>query len=69
MSNEAYKNIPIKSLIFSYGIRKGKIISEFSLSFLDKVINTFYKNKLPIGLTSKDYGKVLLHVNNIYVLY
>jgi len=82
LSNEAYKNIPIKSLILSYGIRKGKIISEFTSlqasagvakqveGVAEKVIkyHTFYRNKLPIGLTPKDYGKVLLHVNNIYVL-
>jgi|SRR6267154_1886927 len=44
LSNEAYKNIPIKSIIFSYGVRKGKIISEFTSSILDKVIkyHTFY---------------------------
>ena len=81
LSNEAYKNIPIKSLIFSYGIRKGKIISEFTSNTLDKVIkyHTFYKNKLPIGITPQDYGKILtssistycvatpLELKNVYI--
>jgi len=70
LSNEAYKNIPIKSIIFSYGIRKGKIISDFSSSNIDSVIkyHTFYKNKLPIGITPQDYGKIVTNTCSNYFI-
>jgi len=71
LSNEAYTSTPIKSLIFSYGVRIGKLdqseneingFSENSLSSDNKnKFQIYYKNKLPIiksGLVS-EYGKVI----------
>jgi hypothetical protein len=71
LSNEAYTTTPIKSLIFSYGVRSGKLIqseneingfSENSLSSDNKnKFQIYYKNKLPIiksGLVN-EYGKVI----------
>lgn len=70
LSNESYKNIPIKSIIFSYGVRKGKIINEFPST--DKTVTSqhhiFYKNKLPIGVIPSDYGKIIMNANNTFFI-
>jgi hypothetical protein len=69
LSNEAYTNIPIKSIIFSYGIRKGKIISEFSNKTLDGAIKyqVYYKNKLPIPSLPLGYGKLISKNDKFYL--
>jgi hypothetical protein len=71
LSNEAYKNIPIKSIIFSYGIRKGKIITDLRPLGLvgDKIIkyHIYFKNKLPIPILPLNYGKIIMNFNNNYL--
>ena len=65
VSNEAYSITPIKSIIFSYGIREGKLDPNVNELSLNSNINTkfqiYYKHKLPIiksGLIN-EYGKIL----------
>lgn len=63
---DSYYSDPIKSIIISYGVRKGKIESSLNLESLNKDIDRsyhiFYNNKLPIALTPSDYGKVVYQI-------
>lgn len=74
VSNEAYMSIPISKLVFSYGIREGKIISQLGntspASQLGKDIKyqTYYKNKLPITTNPLEYGKVIREKGNEYTI-
>jgi len=72
VSNEAYSITPIKSIIFSYGIREGVI--DHSINEISTNINTkfqlYYNNKLPIvnlGLPN-EYGKVLAENKEQYII-
>ena len=73
VSSETYTTKPIKSIIFSYGIREGKIdqsINEISSTNINQKYQIFYNNKLPIvktGLPS-EYGKILSENNNQYTI-
>jgi len=74
LSNEAYSSTPIKSIIFSYGIRDGQIdhsINDIAISNIDTKFQTYYKNKLPIINTGSvnEYGKVLSRSNDQYTIY
>jgi len=74
VSNEAYSITPIKSIIFSYGIREGKIdhsISDISISNIDNKFQIYYTNKLPIVQTGNpsEYGKILGSNNNLYTIF
>jgi hypothetical protein len=64
LKTEVYTEIPINSIIFSYGIRDGlaptKTIENTELKF-----QTWYRNKLPITFDPKDYGTVLEHTGNL----
>ena len=68
---DAYKNIPINSIIFSYGIRVGKVNSTIE-GELGKTKNikfqTFYRNKLPLVTKPEDYGKVHYRIGNTYTI-
>jgi hypothetical protein len=77
LSNEAYKSIPISSIIFSYGIRKGQItpirgpsLMRSNTDALAGAIKyqTYYKNKLPISIIPEGYGKILVKYNNLFVI-
>ena len=41
LSYEAYKSIPISSIIFSYGIRKGQITPTIGQSLIASLLNPF----------------------------
>jgi len=63
---ESYNNSPIKSLIISYGIRKGKTIPSLQPTPLveredeiKKHQHIYYNHKLPIALNPLDYGKLI----------
>jgi hypothetical protein len=68
LSNEEYKTTHIINIIFSYGIREGKIIP--TLQNFDKNINhhIYYNNKLPIAFKAEEYGIILSKVNNYYTI-
>lgn len=73
VSNEAYSITPIKSIIFSYGIRDGKIdhsINEISSSNIDTKFQLYYNNKLPIVNTGNpsEYGKILSENKDQYII-
>lgn len=76
LSNEAYKSIPISSIIFSYGIRKGIINSTIGSPLFtfregqnkDIKYQIYYRNKLPIVTTPEEYGKVIAKYNNLYII-
>jgi len=74
VSSETYTTKPIKSIIFSYGIREG-IIDQFTSDINSTNINQkyqiFYNNKLPIiksGLPN-EYGKILSSTNSNYTIF
>src|SRR6266568_4926831 len=63
-----------KSIIFSYGIRDGKIdqiTSDISVSNIHTKFQTFYKNKLPIVNSGNpsEYGKILSKNNDQYTIF
>jgi len=72
--DEAYKVIPISSLIFSYGIRKGKVSPTVGIDLNkdSKNKNTkfqvYYRNELPIAMLPEDYGTILSKVGNNYTI-
>jgi hypothetical protein len=68
LSNDAYKNVPIINIIFSYGIRDGKITPSLGHKKKDIKFHTYYKNKLPLGLVPSDYGKILLKNGNAFTI-
>ena len=74
VSSETYTTKPIKSIIFSYGIREGEIdqsINDISITNINQKYQIFYNNKLPIvktGLAS-EYGKILSSNNNQYTIF
>lgn len=77
LSNEAYSTTPIKSLIFSYGIREGKLDSNIlgretdNKSNIETKFQLYYKHKLPILITGKvnEYGKILSSSDNQYTIF
>src|SRR6266567_3793113 len=74
VSHETYTTKPIKSIIFSYGIRDGKIdqiTSDISVSNIHTKFQTFYKNKLPIVNSGNpsEYGKILSKNNDQYTIF
>jgi len=66
LTSESYNDTPIKSLIISYGIRKGKIIPTIKPIALtekknegNKYQHIYYNHKLPIALNALDYGTLI----------
>jgi hypothetical protein len=68
LSFEAYKDIPISSIIFSYGIREGLISEDINTSSITSKYHTYYNNKLPIAILPEQYGKILTKLDNIYFI-
>ena len=74
ISNEQYTQTPISSIIFSYGIRKGSINSDLP-KLLDPEkasklkFQTYYNNKLPIGIKPEDLGIVSNKRDNFYTIF
>jgi DNA polymerase type B, organellar and viral len=69
ISTEAYKSIPISSIVFSYGIRLGEITPTVGQK-QDKNIKyqVYYRNELPIAMVPEDYGLILSQINNTYTI-
>jgi len=68
LSFEAYKDIPISSIIFSYGIRDGIVISSLIKESKDIKYHIYYKNELPIAMLPEDYGIILSKFDNNYTI-
>jgi len=68
LSNESYIVTPILSIIFSYGIRNGKIIPDLVIGNKETKYQIYYNNKLPIAIKPEDYGNVLTKKNNQYII-
>jgi hypothetical protein len=72
--NEAYKVIPISSLIFSYGIRDGEISPKINNPALTQKTPSnikyqiYYKNELPLAKIPEDYGTILSKIDNNYTI-
>jgi hypothetical protein len=59
LTSDNYQNAPIKSMIISYGIRKGEITPTIVEKSDPISHHIFYNNKLPIALKAEDYGDVI----------
>jgi len=71
ISFDSYKDIPISSIIFSYGIREGLIKQDSNIDPIGKTTSkyhTYYNNKLPIASSPEGYGKILTKLGNIYFI-
>ena len=68
LSNEAYSTKPVKSLIFSYGLRKGKIKPSLIVENKESPYHTFYSNKLPISFNFSEYGKIINQKGKQYII-
>ena len=68
LMNEAYKSTQISSITISYRILEGNFVSDLDVDSKNKIYHTFYKNKLPIGYKPEDYGLILNHKNNFYLI-
>ena len=66
----SYFNEPIQSIIISYGVRKG-VLTESTLDLKPSEnlnYHIYYNNKLPISINPLDYGTILKHTNQRYLL-
>jgi hypothetical protein len=68
LTNENYNNSPIKSLIISYGIRKGKIIPTISTKEETNQYHIYYNHKLPINIKPEDYGDIIQVFGDISIV-
>jgi hypothetical protein len=60
LTNENYNNSQIKSLIITYGIRKGTIQPPKSLlPLIETSYHIYYNHKLPIATKIEEYGDIL----------
>lgn len=64
LTNNNYNNTPIKALINSYGIRKGKVTPTIIEKKEPIGQHIFYNHKLPIALKAEDYGDVLTAIGD-----
>jgi len=74
LSNESYSNTPIKSIIFSYVIKEGKIdhsTNDITVTNIENKFQIYYTNKLPIIKTGNpsEYGKILFSNNEKYTIF
>jgi hypothetical protein len=71
ISFDSYKNMPLDSIIFSYGIREGNLTSNMKFHSKEddkKKYHIYYTNKLPIAMLPKEYGLILSNVNDVYTI-
>lgn len=68
LTNNNYNNTPIKALIISYGIRKGKVTPTIIEKKEPIGQHIFYNHKLPIALKAEDYGDVLATVEGTTIV-
>jgi hypothetical protein len=59
LTSNNYDSAPIKSMVISYGIRKGEITPTIIEKKEVVSHHIFYNHKLPIALKAEDYGDVL----------
>lgn len=62
--SEYYKEETIKSMLFSYTIKKGRAKDKFTFESLDTQYQNFEHHKLPITMNPLDYGKLLEQIGN-----
>jgi len=76
IAHDAYFELPINSIIISYGIREYKYLKNPFINTLreDEVdmskinTHTWYRHKIPIAVNISDYGYILTSVENIQYL-
>jgi hypothetical protein len=67
LKTDVYISTPIKSIVFSYGFRKGKA-PEKQIKNESIKLQTYYNNKLPISFNPLDYGKLINQKDNQFLV-
>jgi hypothetical protein len=65
---ESYNNSPMKAMIISYGVRKGKITPTISLKEESPHFHIYYNHKLPINTVIENYGEVISKIGDITII-
>jgi hypothetical protein len=64
-----YTTTPIESIIFSYGVRKGRTLDNTTKSDRTEIkYQTYYHYKFPISYDPLNYGRLLHKFNNTYFM-
>jgi hypothetical protein len=66
--SDYYKETSLKSMIFSYTIKKGKAKEKITFDNLDLRYQNFQHHKLPITMNPLKYGKLIKQVDNEYTI-
>src|SRR6188768_1021500 len=67
LKTDIYTEIPINFIIFSYGVREGLAPTK-SLENKELKFQSWYNNKLPIAWNPNNYGTVLKHKGNLWII-
>jgi hypothetical protein len=65
---ESYNNSPMKAMIISYGVRKGKITPTIYLKEESPHFHIYYNHKLPINTVIENYGEVISKIGDITII-
>jgi len=71
LTSDNYNNSPIKSLLISYGIRKGKINNLFTDPLAEEKNTSFhiyYNHKLPIVKNIEEYGNIIEKIEDRIII-
>jgi len=75
VAHNAYFELPIKSIIISYGIREFKYLKNPFVNTLEETLpssdiktHSWYRHKMPISLNITEYGHILSSIENIHYL-
>jgi hypothetical protein len=68
--SEYYKEEYLKSMIFSYTIKKGRAKDKITFDSINSSLSYqyYHHHKLPITMNPLNYGKLIKHVDNEYII-
>jgi hypothetical protein len=68
--SEYYKEELLKSMIFSYTIKKGRAKDKITFDSLNSTLSYqyYYHHKLPITMNPLNYGKLINQKDNVYII-
>jgi hypothetical protein len=63
-----YKELALKSMIFSYTIKKGKAKEKITFDSLDVKYQNYQHYKLPITMNPLEYGRLIEQTDNKFTM-
>lgn len=63
-----YKELALKSMIFSYTIKKGKAKEKITFDNTTLQFQNFQHHKLPITMNPLEYGKLIRKIDNLFIV-